>query len=339
MIIRTRAFPRAGLIGNPSDGYFGKTIAFTFSNFAAEVALYETPDLEILPSARDHRRFESIRHLAEDVQLYGYYGGIRLLKAALKRFHDYCVQSGIQMDARNFTIRYNTDIPSHVGMAGSSAIITACFRALMAFYHVRIPEPVLANLILSVETGELGIPAGLQDRVAQVYNGMVYMDFDRATMERQGWGAYERLDVGLLPPLYIAYRTDLSEGTEVFHNNIRQRWERGEPDVIEAMKKWAELARRVRDHLVRGEKHLIGPLLDANFDLRRSIYRISDGNIRMVETARSVGASAKFCGSGGAIVGSYEGEEMFSRLKNELGRIGVEVLKPDFVPPERRSGT
>ena len=28
MIIRQKSFARAGLIGNPSDGYFGKTIAF-----------------------------------------------------------------------------------------------------------------------------------------------------------------------------------------------------------------------------------------------------------------------------------------------------------------------
>ena len=90
MIIRTQAYPRAGLIGNPSDGYFGKTISFTFGNFRAEVMLYETPELEILPNTRDHSPFDSIRHLAEDVRLYGYYGGIRLLKAAVKRFHDYC---------------------------------------------------------------------------------------------------------------------------------------------------------------------------------------------------------------------------------------------------------
>ena len=46
-------------------------------------------------------------------------------------------------------------------------------RALMAFYNVEIPNHFLANLILSVETEELSIAAGLQDRVAQSYNGMV----------------------------------------------------------------------------------------------------------------------------------------------------------------------
>jgi len=60
MIIRTRAYPRAGLIGNPSDGYFGKTISFTFSNFSARIVLYETPELEILPSEKDRSRFADI---------------------------------------------------------------------------------------------------------------------------------------------------------------------------------------------------------------------------------------------------------------------------------------
>jgi glucuronokinase len=39
MIIETRSNPRAALIGNPSDGYFGKNIAFVFDNFSAKVQL------------------------------------------------------------------------------------------------------------------------------------------------------------------------------------------------------------------------------------------------------------------------------------------------------------
>ncbi|MFA7054339.1 MAG: GHMP kinase, partial [Kiritimatiellia bacterium] len=63
MIIRTKAYPRAALIGNPSDGYFGKTIAFTFSNFSARVTLYESPELEIVPCRRDGSVFDSIQAL------------------------------------------------------------------------------------------------------------------------------------------------------------------------------------------------------------------------------------------------------------------------------------
>ena len=50
MIIKTVSYPRAALIGNPSDGYFGKTIAFTFADFQADITLYQSPELEILPA-------------------------------------------------------------------------------------------------------------------------------------------------------------------------------------------------------------------------------------------------------------------------------------------------
>jgi glucuronokinase len=330
MIIRARSHARAGLIGNPSDGYFGKTISFLVRNFTAEVTLWESPRLEILPAARDHSVFEGIGHLASDVRHFGYYGGIRLLKATVKRFHDYCMSNGQNLDNRNFTLCYSSDIPPQVGMAGSSAIITAALRALMEFYGVEIPLPVLPNLILSVEKNELKIPAGLQDRVIQAYGGVVFMDFDEVHMREQGHGIYESIDPSLLPPLYVAYTTRLSEGTEVFHNDIRSRWENGDPEVRAAMRAWAGLAAEARDLLLAGRGHELGPLLDANFDLRKKIYRISAGNLRMVEIARSIGASAKFTGSGGAIVGTYRDQTMFRELVAALAPEGIQVIQPDI---------
>jgi len=332
MIIRTHAFPRAGLIGNPSDGYYGKTISFAFRNFRAEVLLYETPELEILPNTRDHSRFESLNNLVSDVRLFGYYGGIRLLKAAVKRFHDYCVAGNIRLHDRNFTIRYSSNIPHLVGLAGSSAIITACVRALMAFYEVRIPKQEQANLILSVEKEELWIGAGLQDRVIQVYQGLVYMDFNKEHMEKHGYGRYEEIDPALLPPLYIAYRADLSEGSEVLHNDLRFRFDRGDADVLDAMRFWIELAEKVRGALVARRLSDIPALLNANFDRRVKVCRISEGNIKMVQAARETGASAKFTGSGGAIIGTYRDEKHFAEIQKHLIPLGVSVIRPEIAP-------
>ncbi|MBN1360622.1 MAG: hypothetical protein JW993_08520 [Sedimentisphaerales bacterium] len=334
MIIRTQAYPRAGLIGNPSDGYFGKTISFAFSNFQAEVVLYETPELEILPSQKDHSRFNGLADIVRDVRLHGYYGGIRLLKATVKTFHDYCQDNQIVLHQKNFTIRYCSNIPHGVGLAGSSAIITACLRALMAFYGVSIPKYVQANLVLAAERNELHIPAGLQDRVIQVYEGLVYMDFAEEIMSRQGYGNYEPLDPALLPRLYVAYRDDLSEPTEKFHNNIRLRFDQGERKVVNAMRFWARLTDKVRHCLLNGQADQIGALLDANFDRRRQIYQISEDNLRMVETARAVGASAKFTGSGGAIVGTYASEKMFRELRKRLDKLNIKIIKPKIVTPE-----
>ena len=331
MIIRTTAYPRAALIGNPSDGYFGKTIAFTFSNFSARVTLYESPELEIIPSRRDESTFAGIAALYEDVRLFGYYGGIRLLKSAIKSFYGYCLENAIELHNQNFTIRYESDIPNLVGLAGSSAIITATLHALLAFYGVTIPKPQLANLIRAVENRELGISAGLQDRVAQVYQGMVYMDFDKRLIDKQGFGHYEPLQPAQMPPLYIAYRTDLSEGSEVFHNNIRERFDRGEPAVVDAMAFWANLTVQAKAALNLADWKKLAELMDANFDKRKEIFQLSEGNLRMVETARSVGASAKFTGSGGAIIGVYSDEAMFEKLSKAFDSQNIRVFKPAIV--------
>ncbi len=331
MLVSTKAYARAGLVGNPSDGYFGKTISFIIRNYCAEVTLFESPELTIEPNERDHSVFGSIDALARDVRQFGYYGGIRLLKASVKRFYEYCTRHELPLHGRNFTLRYSSNIPPQVGMAGSSAIITACWRALIEFYGVDIPKHILPSLVLSVENDELKIPAGLQDRVIQGYEGVVFMDFNRASVEKLGHGIYEELDPALLPNLYVAYTTKLSEGTEVFHNDIRGRWNRGEREIVSAMYQWANLAQRVRDMLLAGRGREIGPLLNENFDLRRRLYQISQGNINMVETARDCGASAKFTGSGGAIVGTYEDEAMFENLKSALEPLNVVVIKPQIL--------
>ena len=91
-IFKTKAYARAGLIGNPSDGYHGKTISLIVKNFSASVFIYEWPQLEIIPTRQDHCRFDSIEEFLHDTRLNGYYGGLRLVKASIKRFAEYCHQ-------------------------------------------------------------------------------------------------------------------------------------------------------------------------------------------------------------------------------------------------------
>ena len=330
-LIRKRAYARAGLIGNPSDGYFGKTLALVVRDFHAEVTLYEWDRIEVVFSQNDQTRFESVDDLVRDVRLHGYYGGIRLVKATIKKFVEYCRHQGLALHARNFSVRYQSNIPRQVGLAGSSAIIVATLRCLMGFYQIEIPREVQPSLVLSVETEELGIAAGLQDRVVQVYEGLVYMDFDRARMrELHGFscGEYEPLNAPL-SPLYMAYSTDVSEPTEVVHNDLRSRFEQGEPAVLETMTRLADLTIEAREAILAGDSTRLDELIDANFDLRRSICRIPAAHIEMVERARAAGATAKFAGSGGAIIGTYGNDATFWRLQTELSSIGCRVIRPN----------
>ena len=330
MHIETYAHGRAGLLGNPSDGYYGKTISLLVRNFRARVIIYPSAKLEIKAGKADLPVFESLEDLYETTRWRGYYGGFRIILALLVRLSDYCRERGITLPNRNFTLEYESTVPLRLGMGGSSAIVTAALRGLIQYYDLKIPIEEQPNLVLETETKELGVAAGLQDRVIQSYEGLVYMDFSREFMDKQGCGNYERLNPSLLRDVYVAYRTSLSEGTEVFHNNVRERWRNKDPEVVEAMQTWASYAERGRQALLDGDRAKLHELIDANFDLRARLYQLDQGNLEMIRLARSTGASANFAGSGGAIVGLYEGEEMFARLVAALAPAGIAVIKPQI---------
>jgi glucuronokinase len=330
MIIRRKAYARAGLIGNPSDGYFGKTIAVILRNFAAEVTLYETPELEIVSGQEDTAKYGSLTELTDDVTLNGYYGGVRLLKATVNRFAEKFLADQSDHVRRNFTARYTTNIPRQVGLAGSSAIITATTRALCDFYEVAIDRDALPTFVLEVETDELGLTAGLQDRVVQAYEGAVFMDFDPELMDSTGHGRYERLDVTKLPPLFVAYRTDIAELSTVLHTDLRERFKLGDATVVEGMAECARLAQDVRDLIAAGQGDQIGALLDRNFDVRRSMCELDPHDVAVIEVGRRYHAHPKFSGSGGAVVGLYPGDDAYAEMAAELKKLSCKVIRPEF---------
>ena len=334
-ILCRRAYARAGLIGNPSDGYNGKTISLIVRNFWAESVLYEWDQVEVVLSGDVLRnQYRNVRELQEDIEQHGYYGGIRLIKATIKKFVEYCDRQGHRLHDRNFAIRYQSNIPRQVGLAGSSAIIVSTLRCLMDFYQIEIDPRVQPSLVLSVETEELGIGAGLQDRVIQIYEGVVYMDFAKSAMEEvEGYqcGHYERVPQESLPPLYIAYRADFSEPTEKFHNDLRARFNRGEQEVIDAMDQFAGFAQQVKDGLTAGDIDSVNQAIDANYDLRNALCRLAPSHQKMIEVARSAGATAKFSGSGGAIIGTYKDDSMLNEIRNQMQSIGCNVIQPKIV--------
>ena len=178
-MIETYGYARAGFLGNPSDGYFGKTISFTMSNFRARVLLYPSGRLEIKPSKADLPVFESLDDLYRTTRWRGYYGGIRIIQALIVRLIDYCRENGIELEERNFTLEYESNIPAAARIGGIERYYHGLFTRLAAILRPRHTASQQANLVLETETRELGVPAGLQDRVVQAYQGLVYMDFSR----------------------------------------------------------------------------------------------------------------------------------------------------------------
>ena len=309
--IRTRSFARAGLLAESSRIRFQQ----------GEV---------------DDATFASLEEMSRKLRLYGYYGGIRLLKATAKRFFDYCQENGLVLPNRNFSVEYKINIPRLVGLSGWSAICSAMLKALMRFYAVEIPLEVQPTICLEAERDELGINCGFQDRVIQIYNGLVFMDFEKSFVESHNYGRYERLndETSKRLNLYIAYDANRAEESGKAHKKVKRLFEEKNADVVAAMSEFADLAQQGRDILVApnlepATRNLkLASLINANFDLRDKIFNVAEENRHMVMTARRCGASAKFAGSGGAIVGTYEDAEQFERLKTALKTIGSETFAP-----------
>ena len=105
-------------------------------------------------------------------------------------------------------------------------------KALTRFYNVKVPKEILPTLILDAEVEELGINAGLQDRVIQVYQGCVYMDFEKSFVEKHHHGRYESIDSKRLSNLFIAYKTELGKVSGTVLNDILNRYDKGDTEVI-----------------------------------------------------------------------------------------------------------
>jgi glucuronokinase len=294
-----RAFARVALAGNPSDGYGGRTLAVVVRDFAATARATPAGAGDLLHPPGP--------------------GGEELMHAALERF-----RKRIGVDS-TIELHCETNVPREVGMAGSSAIVIACARALCDLHGAALERDELARLALAVEAEDLGIAAGLQDRVVQTRETLVAMDFG-------GRPSYEELDPALLPPLYVAWHPDAAAPSGIAHSDLRERHTRGDPEVTAALRRLADLAATAREALADGDHSEFASCVDASFDERLRIMPVDPLTERMVESARAAGASANSAGSGGAIVGTLGSEAAWPRLRAMLERAGAHAIRPRVCP-------
>jgi glucuronokinase len=222
-----------------------------------------------------------------------------------------------------FALRFHTTIPGEVGLAGSSALVVAALRALSQAFEIRLAPDELAAEALAAEVEELGIAAGPQDRVVQAHGGLVMMDF--APRSGAPWSV-EPLDPELLPPLFVAWRHDAATHSGDYHAELRRRHQAADAGVRRCMAELADLASEARAALVAGDQHAFARCLDGSFDQRRAMGPLEPAHVRMIQLARSRGASANYAGSGGAIVGTQPAGAAWDDLRAALEAEGCALL-------------
>ena len=134
----------------------------------------------------------------------------------------------------------------------------------MEFYDVAIPQEVQPSLALSVETEELGIAAGLAGPRGPGLRGPGLHGFRPGEDARGRRLRVRRVRAARSGAVAAAVRRPTtptaSEPTEVLHNNLRVRFEQGEPAVVEAMARLAELTVEARRGAAGGRARAAGPL-------------------------------------------------------------------------------
>ncbi len=310
---------RSALAGNPSDGHGGAVVSTIVPAVAATVRVRAAERFEV--SGTDPH-YDSIEDLSERVAAEGCGDVQPLVPATLAVMHRHL---GAAITPHVVEVR--STIPRSVGLAGSSAIVIATIRSMIAAHpgapwaQTLIDEPALiASVALSAERDVLGISAGLQDRVVQTFGGTVAMEFGPAHTRLVGGlvaGTYRQL--GPLPSgLFVAYRPDAATDSGRVHAAV----DADEPVVRLAMSQAADAARAAATAIESGDVVGLGAAMDATFDQRASVMTLDPAHVEMIEMARASGASANYTGSGGAVIVLAPDDQ----ARTELRALGCSIL-------------
>ena len=196
-------------------------------------------------------------------------------------------------------------------------------RALDAYYGLELEPLAIARVAWEVERDDLGIVAGPQDRVIQALGGLRLMDFggDDPT------GTNRSVDPSLLPPLLIAWPREAGRSSGDAHRAIWDRVQAGDTGLRERLAGFGRIAVDGTAALEAGDHAGFADAIDANFDLRTSIFELTDDDRRLVEAVRVAGGAAKFCGSGGSIVAMARSGSDLDRVADALEAAGASVRR------------
>lgn len=323
---------RGALAGNPSDIAASQGVGAVFAvplwNYIASVSLLPTTGNYTVVGSEGG--FLSLEEAIRETGKQGVGDGNNLFQASNIVFGQMLEKIGMKPTSEPFAVFWSTTIPRQRGMSGSSAIITAYLKALLKLHgldrHNMFSPSRLANWILKVETEQLGVTAGLQDRVLQAYSDeadAVYMDFSREAFaaNKGEFGQYEPIRSKTFPKLALLLSDEPSHSGQA-HKRIKALIEEGDKKIVSQMQKIALLAKEAA-LAFREENWLgLGNIMAQNADKRVEIYgktSLGKNNLAMLDLCRRSGCFGNFTGSGGAVVALLPSEDSFDRLVTEAG--------------------
>jgi D-glycero-alpha-D-manno-heptose-7-phosphate kinase len=193
------------------------------------------------------------------------------------------------------------DVPAQgTGLGSSSAVTVGVLNALYAYQGVSRSPADLAEEASHIEIDVLGKPIGRQDQYATACGGFNFIEF----MPRGGGIRVEPIvcpaqTLERLHRSLMLFYTGRQRAASDVLSGQRQAIVQG--SATAALLGMRDLAYELRDALGRGDVEGVGPLLDRNWELKRSLVSgLSDAQVdEWYRKARDAGASGgKLLGAG-----------------------------------------
>ena len=217
-----------------------------------------------------------------------------LIRAAVRR-------SGVS----GVDVQIASDFPIGAGLGGSSAAGVALAAALHASRGENRDAAALAEWSREIEVGELGIAGGRQDHYAAAFGGALALRFTHRTdVERLTIPANAR--TALERQCLLAYSGEARVSATTI-TAVLDAYRDRSPRVVSALDRMAQLARLMRDALVRGNIDELALLVSEHWERQRSLHvAISTPRIdamhRAATNAGATGFKALGASGGGCVV-------------------------------------
>lgn len=319
-MIRASAPGRAGIVGNPTDGYGGTVISCSLAE-RATVHLTLSDEI-VLDVCGEH---EEVRGLG-DLRLTG--GFTDVAKAVLTAFPD-------SVTGFRFHLSAATDVPMRAGLAGSTAMLTAILGAVLQLLEIPLNRYEIAECARRIEFEGMDVVCGFQDQYMTVFGGLNCMDFrdkqPAAPADDPIFATVEPLQLaGPLPPLVLA-NTGVQRNSGSVHKGLRERWLEGESAVVDGYLRIARLAREGKKALLAGDWESLGKAMNENHAIQRDLGGSGEANEALIAAALDAGAlGAKLAGAGkgGTIIALHPDPLALGEALTRAGAVRVTSVEP-----------
>jgi len=321
-VLRCTAPGRAGIIGNPTDMYGGAVLSCSIP-LRAWVEIAPAPALTLEAAGET----AIIRGL-DDMWPHG--DRFDLARSIFRY---------LKLPAMHARIRFGSDIPMQSGLAGSTALLVAMLRAILAWLGQHPHRYQLAETARFIELNYLEVVCGYQDAYMATFGGLNYLDFRGKqfyrNLEAELFGTVESL-ASVVPTLpFVLGHTGIQHHSGEVHKPLRERWLEGEPEIVTAYERITELASLGKRALLTADWAALGEYMNENHAIQRDLGGSGPENEHLIAAALAAGApGAKLAGAGrgGTIIALWPDPDQ-EPLEKALRAAGAtDILKIKVTP-------